>query len=198
EGLEGLFGGQRCGRVSMWVMENYPDQYEYRHLHTLQYFFYFPVPRAWWTGKPTTLSKLLPTQARLQGVNRDALSIGPGIVGQAAAEGGWYALLIYAVVAGLFLRFFDEILFTNASSALVVLAIGSALGQALGLARGAVAPFAFILVSTIIGTLACMLLIGRLLEGVTPAAYEDPEQDDPDDGDQWDADVDDEVAAVAD
>jgi len=201
-GFMELLHGQRTGRVSMWMIENYPEEYEYRHLHTLTYFFFFPVPRAWWTNKPVALSQQLPTQARLQGVNRQILTIGPGIIGHAAAEGGWYALVIYAVVAGLFLRLFDEILFINSTSPLVVLAIGSALGQTVGLARGAVAPFAFTFVTTIVGTLACMLLVGWTLEALNPAEYEDPEQHDGDDGDQgyaeWNADVDDEVAAAAD
>jgi threonine/homoserine/homoserine lactone efflux protein len=97
--------------------------------------------------------------------------------------------VIYAVVAGLFLRFFDEILFTNATSPLVVVAIGSALGQVVGLARGATAPFAFVFVTTVVGTLACMLLIGRSLERLTPQYYEEAEQDDEGDGDgtEWHA-----------
>jgi hypothetical protein len=201
-GLMELLHGQRTGRVSMWLIENYPEEYPYRHMHTLTYFFFFPVPRALWTGKPDALSQGLATKARLQGVNRAILTIGPGIIGHAAAEGGWYAVVIYAVVAGLFLRFFDEILFINSKSPLIVLAIGSALGQAIGLARGAVAPFAFTLVTTIVGTLACMLFLGWALERMTPAEYEDTEQYDGDDGDQayaeWNADVDDDVAAAAD
>jgi hypothetical protein len=184
-GFMELIRGQRTGRVSMWLIENYPEDYSYRHLHTLTYFFFFPVPRDWWTNKPVALSQQLPTQARLQGVNRQALTVGPGIIGHAAAEGGWYALVIYAVVAGLFLRFFDEILFMNSTSPLVVLAIGSSLGQTVGLARGAVAPFAFTFVTTIVGTMGCMLLIGWTLEGLSPAEYEDTEQDDGDDGDEW-------------
>ena len=52
-GVFELLQGQRTGRVSMWLVENYPEQYPYRHLHTLRYFFCFPVPRAWWPAKPS-------------------------------------------------------------------------------------------------------------------------------------------------
>ena len=111
------------------------------------------VPRRWWPGKPIPLSMEIAREARLSRVNWNRLKLGPGVIGHAAAEGGWYALIIYALIAGLYFRFFDEIIRNNPDSPFVILAVGSALGQFLGLPRGSVPNFAFIAVMTVTGSM---------------------------------------------
>lgn len=167
EGLLKLVVGQNVGSVSMWLIEAYPESFDYRHLMTLRYFLFYPVPRMWWPDKPAGLGQLIASQAQIPYVDKKALNIGPGIIGTAAAEGGWYALVMYAVLGGLFLRFFDQILVINHPSPFVVLPVGAALGEVLGLARGGVASFAFIMVMAVAGSLLCMVAIGRLIERTT-------------------------------
>ena len=164
QGLLKLVVGQNVGSGSIWLIEAYPESFDYRHLMTLRYFLFYPVPRAWWPGKPAGLGQLIASQALIPYVDRSALNIGPGIIGTAAAEGGWYALLIYAVCGGLYLRFFDQIVVLNRPIPFVVLPVGAALGEVLGLARGGVASFAFITVMAVGGSLLFMVTIGKLVE----------------------------------
>jgi hypothetical protein len=194
-GLGDIVSGQYAGAVSMWLIENYPENFDPRPLMAVRYFLVYPVPRAWWPSKPRPLSSLIASQARLTGVRRDVLTIGPGIVGHAAAEGGWYALLVYAVLAGLYGRFFDEIVHGNAQSPFVVLAVGSALGHVVGIPRGTSDAFAFLAVLTIVGSLACMVVIGKAIESLTGTAGQPQE----DEGATWDDEAgEDEAAGDAD
>ena len=79
--------------------------------------------------------------ANIQGV-APTLNVGPGIVGSAGCEGGWYALIIYAIVGGLAIRLLDEVVLLRVTSPIIVLSIGSALGDTLGFARGETGTFA--------------------------------------------------------
>ncbi|MEZ6242467.1 MAG: hypothetical protein R3B57_05430 [Phycisphaerales bacterium] len=163
EGLSMLADGQGAAAKSMWLMEQFPEQYEYRPFSTLLYAFYFPVPRSWWNDKPTTLSMDLPQLARVQRVNRDVLTLGPGAIGHAAVDGGFLVLIIYAVLAALGLRLADEIIVRHATQPLVVLPVACALGQVLGLSRGEAGVFASILAISIIGAWIYIAFVSKLL-----------------------------------
>lgn len=175
-GLLDLAYGQNTGPTSLWLIENYPERYEYRHLMVVRYFLSYPVPRAWWPEKPYPLSNYIASQASIEGVRQDVLKIGPGIVGHAAAEGGLYALIVYAFVGALFLRYFDEIVRLNPHSPFVVLPIGSALGQVVGLARGETSAFAFNYVIGVVGAYASLIILARMFDamgwGRQPAFWE--------------------------
>ncbi len=165
-GVAMILDGQGTASTSMWLMENFPESFEYKHLSMLQYFFYYPVPRTLWLDKPTPLSGQIANLSRRQNVDRDSLTIGPGILGHAAVDGGWYALILYAFVMGLFLRYFDELLALHATNAMMVMPIGCALGQVLGLARGETSAFAFILVFTVV-TVYLFMLVGSYVMRTT-------------------------------
>ncbi len=183
-GLGMLADGQGTAAKSMWIMENFPEQHAYRPLSTLLYAAYFPVPRAWWEGKPETLSMDLPHLARVQMVNRDVLTLGPGAIGHAAADGGFLVLILYAVIAALALRFADEIIVRHATQPLVVLPVMCALGQILGLARGEAGVFASIYAISAVGAwvfVACaswaLVRMGLVASDVTPALTLADDQD---------------------
>lgn len=163
-GLAALSSGQATGAGAMWALESYPERFAHRHLMTVWYFIVYPVPRAWWPDKPWPLSILTAELAMMSGMPRGVFTAPPGIVGNAAAEGGFYALIIYAVLGGMFVRFFDQLIFNSALSPFVVLPIGSALGQALGLARGETSAFAHIMVQTVVLMWLAMLLAAKFLE----------------------------------
>jgi hypothetical protein len=164
KGLFLLLEGQNTGSGSMWLIEAYPDQFETRPLMTLWHFVIYPVPRMVWEDKPKPLGMLMPRQVRFRNSDNDKLNIGPGIVGSAAAEGGWYALVIYAVLGGLFLRFFDQIVRLNPDAPFVILPIGSSMGQVLGLARGETSAFCFITCLTVFSSLVTMFVVGKAFE----------------------------------
>lgn len=164
KGLTSLSSGQMTGAGALWALESYPERFEHRHLMTVWYFIVYPVPRAWWPDKPWPLSILTAELAMMSGMPRGLFTAPPGIVGNAAAEGGFYALIIYAVLGGMFIRFFDQLTFNSALSPFVVLPIGSALGQALALARGETSAFAHIMVQTVVLMWLVMLLAAKFLE----------------------------------
>ncbi|TVQ60372.1 MAG: hypothetical protein EA379_08250 [Phycisphaerales bacterium] len=173
-GVTDLMAGQNTAPGSMWLIENYPERYEYRHLMTIRYFFSLPVPRMIWRDKPMPLSTQIATQARIKGVSWDVLKIGPGIIGHAAAEGGWYALIVYGIIGGFFLRFFDQIVRLHPMSPFVVLPVGSALGQIVGITRGETSAFAMNYVVGVVGAYAAMVLLGKFLAMLGWAREEEP------------------------
>ena len=123
---------------------------------------------------------------RVSKASWDRLKLGPGIIGHAAAEGGWYAVIVYAIVGGLFFRFFDEIITLNLESPFVVLAVGSAMGHYIGLPRGSVPNFAFLAVMTVAGALVMMVMLGRLSDRMAPAHLS--KDDELDDSGEWEYD----------
>lgn len=163
EGMMLLLNGQSAGGRSMWLIENFPENFEQRPLFTMRYAFMLPVPRAIWIGKPPPLAKQMPYLANMLKVHRDRLTVGPGIVGHAAAEGGWYALIIYAIILAYVCRFFDEVLIRSIDNPLIVLPMGSALGQVLGMPRGETGVFMFILVFSVVGSYICLVIVSKFL-----------------------------------
>jgi hypothetical protein len=162
-GLADLASGQNCGGVSLWLVEDFPDRFPRRHLMTIWHFLIYPVPRLIWPDKPISLGRMIPRILHIRHVAVKETSIGAGIVGTANAEGGWYALVIYALLGGLLLRFLDEVVLSH-DSPFVVLPVGCSLGQILGLARGETSAFTFLLLTNTAVTLFSMVLIGRFLE----------------------------------
>lgn len=158
EGIQMLADGQGTASKSMWIMERFPERYAYRPFSTLLYSAYFPVPRAWWASKPDTLSMDLPHLAKMKKVNRDSLTLGPGAIGHAAADGGIPVLILYAVIAGLAIRYIDELILASVEQPLTLLPLVAVSGQILGLARGEAGVFASIYAISSIGAYAFILV----------------------------------------
>lgn len=188
DGMVRLLGGQGCGTVSMWIVENYPEHFEYRNLLTLRYFFLTTIPRSWWPDKPLPLSSYIAHDAALPGVNktvgaksgggRGGISIGPGIIGHAIADGGWPVLFLYAVLFGLFVRFFDEMIYASSYSPIIVLPVGAALGQIVGLSRGETSNFANNYVIAVVGCIIIMLFLNKVFCNLAGTQIiEDPNQE---------------------
>jgi hypothetical protein len=102
--------------------------------------------------------------AKIHGVNWGVLTLGPGIIGHAAAEGGFYAAIIYALALGLLMRFFDELVQLYPLSPFVVMLVGCNLGQILGAPRGETAAFLALYILTILGAWLCTLAIAKPIE----------------------------------
>jgi len=187
DGLLALASGQDCAPVGMWTIENFPERFKYNHLLAIKYFFYLPIPRAIWEDKPLPLGKRQPALAGLKGVDVDKLTTGPGVIGHAAAEGGFYALVVYAFVGALFLRYFDEIVSRNSANPLVVLPVGSALGQIVGLPRGDLSLFAAAYVVAVFGVYFSTISLAKLLGMIRgPEAEPGPEYENEYENEYWD------------
>lgn len=164
-GLLDIFSGQECAAWSMHLMERYPEYHEYRHLHAIKFYFQFSVPRAIWPEKPDALATIAWRDADISG-KPEEFSIGPGIIGHAAAEGGLYALVLYAIVLGLFVRYFDAVLARAPMQPFVALPIGASLGNLIGIPRGEAPNFAYEFTAGVIGSFVILIVIARILKAV--------------------------------
>jgi len=169
KGSEGLASGQSCGAAMMWVLEQYPHNIKPEPLFSLQYMAMYFVPRQIWPGKPEPLSTKIANLAKIRGVDRDKITLPPGVVGYAAAEGGMYALVIYALFFGQFTRFFDELVRLNPFNPFYILPSGCVIGQFLGLARGDIASFTAIIIVSFVATMILMFF-AKLLFGKQASA----------------------------
>lgn len=147
-GLLQLGSGQQAAGISMWLIEQYPEQFDYRGPFTLTHVVLGAVPRAVWEDKPDPLSQEIPHMAKLKKVNRDRLTIGPGVIGQSWSDFGVSAVLIYAFLFAMMFRFVDNLIKIRIHDPVVVIPLGAALGQVLAMPRGDVSLFAFTYIYT--------------------------------------------------
>lgn len=173
-GAENIVTGQTCGAASLWCMENYPERIEPRYLYTFRVLTGWYVPKVWWPEKPVPLGNHVASLARIDQVNRNKLTLPPGVLGYAAAEGGLIAAILYGLFYGQFLRFFDELVRLNPTNPYVILPVGCATGQVLGLARGCIAIFANLLVLGFLSTYIFLYIARKLFGGQTPQSYYTP------------------------
>ncbi len=183
DGLLMLADGQRAGGVSMWCIEKYPESYPTKFAFSARYGFMFPVPRSIWPDKPMPLSRDLPTLAQLQGVAREKLSIGPGIIGHAAADGGLVMVVIYALMIAYICRILDGVVHENIFNPIIVLPIGSALSNTIGLARGETGVFVFIMLFSIMTSYFILIISAKCIDYLGLAKRDEPD-------DWWEEDYD--------
>ena len=175
-GIKSLATNLPTGAVTLWVEENYPKYFKARRFQSAEYFFGVVVPRGLWRGKPKPISQVVPTEADLQGVNLAKIKVPAGVIGNAAAEGGMLADILYAALIALLLKYFDVTTLLYRRDPLVVVAIGSSLGQVLGMARGETSVFATVFVGSVLITrlalagLAAVIAYGRGPEAVGSGA----------------------------
>jgi hypothetical protein len=161
-GLADLLGGQTCGSASLWAIEEWPDRNEPRFLFSLKYMGMWIVPRYIWEDKPIPLGNDIAKLADVKGVNQDAITIPPGVIGYSAAEGGYWAVVIYGLFFGQFLRFIDELVRLNPTNSFIILPAAVATGQAFGLARGCIAVFTDLIVLGFVSTYIILFIADRM------------------------------------
>ncbi len=169
-GMMLLFEGQNVGNEGFWLIENYPSSFPYRWFFTLRYTVEVLVPRAIYPSKPDPLSNLVAAQANIPKVNQDKLKMSPGILGSAATEGGIWAVIVYAIAAGLFLRFYDQLCILHPHSPFVVMPVACSMGQVLGFARGETSVMVNAFILSTIGCWGTMLVVGKFVEALRGGA----------------------------
>ena len=170
-----LIKGQNDAVFALWCLDAFPDRHEPRHLFTFKYIAYHPIPRAWWPDKPLPLSKLIARLGDLEKVGVDKITLPPCAIGYAQAEGGFYALLLYALFYGQFTRFFDQVVRLNPGNPFLILPTGCALGQVLGLARGDLAVFTNLIILSFLSIWLILLFARSIIGQKVPAtAWRDP------------------------
>ncbi len=163
ESYSAYFEGNNDAKFTLWALDAYPDVEKRRHLYTFYFMLIHPIPGSLWPDKPSPLSSHVASLADIEGVHHATITIPPGVLGYAAAEGGWYALILYGLFFGVFVRFFDEIARQNPGNPFLILSVGCTLGQVIGLARGDIAIFANLITLGFLAVWGIMLLSRYLI-----------------------------------
>ncbi|MEI2825138.1 MAG: hypothetical protein V9F04_01160 [Dermatophilaceae bacterium] len=101
----------------------------------MKLFLSFPVPRQFWDDKPDAIARTVVKEVNVQGVP-EGFNIGPGLLGHCANDNPWIARpAVLRCVLALFLRLLDEMIVVHPNNPFVVLPVGAAIGQIMGLAR---------------------------------------------------------------
>jgi hypothetical protein len=170
-GAADILGGQSTGSASLWAIENWPSRLETHTLHSAKYMVCWYIPRFVWPDKPTPLGNDIATLAKLKGMNRKAITIPPGVIGYARAEGGIFALVVYALFFGQFLRFFDELVRLNPTNIYIILPAGCCIGQVVGMARGCIALFSNLMILGFIATFLILYIVNKMFGERAKGAY---------------------------
>lgn len=185
-GLYDMASGQLAGPISLWVIENRPEPFHYQPLHSLYYTLTAPIPRQFFPAKPEGLGMQIPKQARLRG-RADGFSVGAGMLGHIYNDNPWIALWLYPLVFGLATRYLDEAVRSRPNSPFIVLPVGAALGEVIGLARGELALFLFNIISAVVAGYVMMIVARQVLAwfGWNPSYEEEGWDDDAYEHDPW-------------
>lgn len=110
-------------------VEIYPNIEPYLYGKSLFGLLVNPIPRVYWPDKPIAFGVELATLVLGVTVNNLPTNFGPGLVGEAWANGGWLSVILCFVALGIIASRIDLIIWSRASStyavALYSLAIGS-------------------------------------------------------------------------
>ena len=169
-----LFALPDTGIATLWLIDSRYDAFPYDHLFMGRYIVLHVVPRAWLPDKAEPLSRRIPIEAEKRGVALGLHTVGPGIIGHAAADGGFYAAVVYGVLMGWVIAMLDGILARNIRSPLAVATMGNTIGHMLGLARGESSIFLGLILIGIFSNLLIFYVIDRFLRHRYPIRWEVP------------------------
>lgn len=148
---------------TLFILENYPDQFEHHPLHGAYWFFANPIPRVFWPGKPAALGETL------QGQMSTAANLGPGIIGHGWYEAGLIGVLYYAVFFGLLLGVLDRSLAERAANPFFVVMLGSNLGNWIAMPRGDTPLFFIQWVASVVVVFVVLVVVKLFVSPISRA-----------------------------
>ncbi|MEM9372171.1 MAG: hypothetical protein AAGA55_00880 [Planctomycetota bacterium] len=180
DGLGDVLSGQAAPIASMWLIESRPNSKEYDTLHSARMALLMPIPRRVWPEKPTALALTMPQQEVHIPQRPDNYNIGPGLIGHIENDNPWIALWLYPIALGVIMRICDRTTAWYADNPFVVLPIGAAVGQFIGMPRGELGSFFFIGMINIVGAFVIMQTLSIALRTLglikeSPEEYDDAE-----------------------
>ena len=113
-----------------YLIDQVPDNLPPYPFQGLAYFLANPIPRQFWPGKPSAIGILI--QERLGLV----FNVGPGIIGHGYYEMLHLGVVWYALFFGVACAAVDTAIRRRADQPLFVIAVGTCLGNVMGLPRG--------------------------------------------------------------
>lgn len=188
DGFDDVLSGQAAPIASMWLIESRPKIKDYDTLHSARMALLMPIPRRIWHDKPTALALTMPQQEVYIAKRPDNYNIGPGIIGHIENDNPWIALWLYPIVIAVFIRVCDRTAAWFADNPFIVLPVGAAVGQFIGMPRGELGSFFFIGIINIVGAFVIMQVLSVTLR-VLGFIKEAPQQEDAYDADGYQYDT---------
>ncbi len=189
--LEGFMGQDSVEAAIMCIhmLNNGSKAIEVQPLYTPYWILVNPIPRSIWPDKPRSVGIELVHASGMasRGLN---FNIGLNVVGQCYYDGGIALHVLYAILFGSFLRFFDELLIRQPGNPYLIGALVAMSGQILGWPRGGidVMTMQIIMVAVIatgISWIGCMILGGKLRYQRTDHLPDYPVLRSPQDRERW-------------
>lgn len=174
DGFGDVLSGQAAAMASMWLIESRPDSHEYDTLHSVKMVLLMPIPRRVWPDKPTALALTMPQRELHIAQRPDNYNIGPGLIGHIENDNPWLALWMYPIFLGVLIRVLDRATAWFADDPFIVLPMGAAIGQFIGMPRGELGSFFFIGVLNIIGAFVMMQTLSYILRTIGLIKRDDP------------------------
>ncbi len=174
ENLLEPFHGPDTGLATAFLIDSRPDDIAHSPLFAARYFFLHFVPRGIYEDKPDPQSLRIPMENKTKGVAHGTHTVGPGIVGHAAADGGWYAALFYGVAIGVILGILDAWMAVGTTSPLGVAVYMCSLGQTFALSRGESSIFLGIILLGIFSMLFMLYPLERIVRTTNAQVYVPP------------------------
>jgi len=134
----------------IFIMENYPTNYDIPWWHGIVYFVTNPIPRAIFPAKPEGLGELIQDQMDA------AANLGPGILGHGWAESGYAGIIGYALFFGFLIAVVDRAISQRALNPFFVVIMAGSMAEVLALPRGDTPLF---LANIVAATLLSMAII---------------------------------------
>ncbi|MEX2171557.1 MAG: hypothetical protein WD851_19720 [Pirellulales bacterium] len=159
--VEGLMG-QNAAQTSLAAIHLYTNNLDPEPFHSVVFVSTNFIPRAMWEEKPMGLGYTLPKSARVHGTRA---TWGPGIVGHGFHEGGLHMLVFYGILAGVALRFLDELLVRQSTNPYLLAMFSAMSAHIIGWTRGDIGTFTIQIVSCLIA-IQFFAIVAKLVFGV--------------------------------
>ncbi|MEO0529381.1 MAG: hypothetical protein AAF266_02265 [Planctomycetota bacterium] len=159
------FSGQdsvECALCVIELLNNGSKRMEVDPLYSLKYILANPVPRELWPGKPSAVGAHLVYKFGLRGTNAN---LGLNVVGQCFYDGGIVIHVLYAIMMGAFLRYYDELMVRQPGNPLLVGGFVAMSAQILGWPRGGIEVFGLQIIQGFV-LIVLTSLLARLVYGV--------------------------------
>lgn len=132
------FTGQdsvECALSVIQLLNDGSKTIEVTPLHSLAFIATNPIPRSVWPDKPSSIGTRLVFFFGLKGINAN---LGLNVVGQCYYEGGLIIHVLYGVMMGCFLRYFDELLIRQPGNPFLIGGLTAMSAQIIGWPRGGI------------------------------------------------------------
>ncbi|TWT47363.1 hypothetical protein [Botrimarina hoheduenensis] len=134
---EGLTGQDsvECALLVIHMLNDGSDRLEVDPLYSIKYILGNPIPRVLWPEKPVAIGATLPEVAGIKYTNAN---LGINVAAQCYYDGGLWVHVLYGMLMGAFLRYFDELLIRQAGNPLLIGALVGMSAQLIGWPRGGI------------------------------------------------------------